>query len=348
MQEENGRTLRPAGVDATPGRVAGARGLFRLRYWPTWAAYGLSRLLAALPYRVLMVVGAVLGLLEYHLLFLRRRRAKRQIALCFPQHTVQGRHRLVRANFIAYGIGSMERLIGLWWPRRRLQTLINSVHGIEHLRRAQAAGRGVLLLVTHGTAMDMAGALVRTVHEVDGSYLPQAHPVRDWIQLRGRSRSDRLGVMIEAGNLREMLRRLRAGRVVWYAPDRYYEGKPYVMAPLFGQPAATITATSKYARLTGAAVMTLDYWRAPGGGYDLHIGAPWADFPSDDLLRDCTRINAWIEEVVRRHPEQHRWVHKRFKTPQGSASPSHDDILDSTVNCAAAPANECGARRRAP
>lgn len=346
MRVERGRRSARPEEDASLATVpTRPQGLFKPRYWPTLMALGLGALCARMPYRVLMATGTLLGALEYHLLFLRRRRADRHIKLCFPQHTSEGRRRLLRANFTAYGVGIMERLIGWWWPRQRLARLLNRVDGLEHLQRVRCEGRGVLLLVTHGTSMELVGALLRTLHPVDGSYLPARNRLYDWVQLRARHAGDPRSSPVDAGNVREMVRRLRKGRVVWYAPDRFYPGKPCVMAPLFGHAAATITATSKYARLGDAAVMTLDFWRDPGGGYSLRIGAPWADFPSKDLARDCRRINRWIEDVVVRHPEQYRWIHKRFKRPADDLLP-RADRLETGIDSVAAPANEGGDESR--
>ena len=37
-------------------------------------------------------------------------------------------------------------------------------------------------------------------------------------------------------------------------------------------------------------------------------------------MADARRMNAWIEAVVREHPAQYLWVHKRFKSrPEGEA-----------------------------
>jgi KDO2-lipid IV(A) lauroyltransferase len=47
----------------------------------------------------------------------------------------------------------------------------------------------------------------------------------------------------------------------------------------------------------------------------------WDNFPSDDMLADITRMNAFIEERVLEMPEQYFWLHKRFKTrPLGETS----------------------------
>ena len=61
----------------------------------------------------------------------------------------------------------------------------------------------------------------------------------------------------------------------------------------------------------------------PGGqGYQVEIGDPWADFPSEDIEADTARMNAWIEAKIRTMPEQYYWVHRRFKTrPIGEPKP---------------------------
>lgn len=45
----------------------------------------------------------------------------------------------------------------------------------------------------------------------------------------------------------------------------------------------------------------------------------WKSFPGEDAQADAQRMNRFIEERVREHPEQYFWLHKRFKTrPEGS------------------------------
>jgi KDO2-lipid IV(A) lauroyltransferase len=53
-------------------------------------------------------------------------------------------------------------------------------------------------------------------------------------------------------------------------------------------------------------------------GYDIDVGAPWSDFPSDDVQADTARMNEVLAQYITVDPAQYYWVHKRFKTrPQG-------------------------------
>jgi len=82
----------------------------------------------------------------------------------------------------------------------------------------------------------------------------------------------------------------------------------------FGIPAATTTATSRLARISGASVLTYFPERLPGtAGYRVHIGAALEDFPGADPGQDAARFNSLLEAQILRVPEQYLWMHRRFK-----------------------------------
>ena len=56
-------------------------------------------------------------------------------------------------------------------------------------------------------------------------------------------------------------------------------------------------------------------------GWVVNVGPAWENFPTDDVVADTRRMNAFIEEWVLHHPAQYWWLHKRFKTrPEGEKS----------------------------
>jgi KDO2-lipid IV(A) lauroyltransferase len=124
----------------------------------------------------------------------------------------------------------------------------------------------------------------------------------------------RNGKPIPYDDIRAMVRALKRNEAVWYAPDQSYRNKGAAMVNFFGIPAATNTATSRLARISGAAVMTYFAERLPGSaGYRVVIGPEFENFPSADLVDDAERYNRLLEAQIRRVPEQYFWVHRRFK-----------------------------------
>ncbi len=119
---------------------------------------------------------------------------------------------------------------------------------------------------------------------------------------------------IPRDDIRTLVKTLGANEAVWYAPDQSFRKKGAEMVPFFGIPAATNTATSRLAKMTGAQVLPYFPERLPGSrGYRMRILPPFENFPSDDRVADATRFNALIEAHIREVPEQYLWIHRRFK-----------------------------------
>lgn len=290
------------------------------RFWLLWLGLGLLWLITQLPYKMLLCLGRVLGALMLRFASSRRHIVTRNIELCFPQLTEHERDNLVRENFASIGIAFFEMAMSWWWPKQRLSKLLQ-VQGLEHLQQAQTQGQGVILMAIHFTTLEIGAALLGQRHTIDGMYRAHKNPVFDYVQRRGRERHNADAHAIEREDVRGMLKVLRQGRAIWYAPDQDYGPKQSVFVPLFGIPAATVTATSKFAKLGRAQVIPMTQTRlANGRGYLIKIEAPLPDFPGDSDESDCMRVNQWIEQAITAQPEQYLWAHRRFKTrPAGEA-----------------------------
>jgi KDO2-lipid IV(A) lauroyltransferase len=284
------------------------------RYWPLWLGLGLLWLLVQLPYAVLLRLAQGLGWIFYHVAKQRRAIARRNLELCFPQLDERARDLLLRRNFASSAMALLEMAMSWWWPRQRLARLAH-IEGLEHLQAAQREGQGVILMALHFTTLEIGAALLGQRHTIDGMYRQHKNPLFDFIQRRGRERHNLDATAIEREDVRAMLKVLRAGRAIWYAPDQDYGAKQSLFVPLFGIPAATVTATTKFARLGRARVLPFTQERlADGSGYRLVIHPPLTDFPGESEEADCLRINQWVERCVSQLPEQYLWAHRRFKT----------------------------------
>ncbi|HKS13877.1 MAG TPA: lipid A biosynthesis lauroyl acyltransferase [Pseudomonas sp.] len=284
------------------------------RFWGLWLGLGLLWLLVQLPYKALLGLGRALGALMYRVAGERRRIAARNLQLCFPELSDDERQRLLKENFASTGIAFFEMAMSWWWPQARLARLAH-IEGIEHLQAAQQQGQGAILMAVHFTTLEIGAALLGQRHTIDGMYREHGNPLFDFIQRRGRERHNADSLAVERDDVRGMLKLLRKGRAIWYAPDQDYGAKQSVFVPLFGIPAATVTATTKFARLGKAQVIPFTQRRlTDGSGYRLVVHPPLADFPGESEEADCLRINQWVEGVLRECPEQYLWAHRRFKS----------------------------------
>ncbi len=280
-------------------------------HWPTWVVLGLLRMTIMLPFGARLSVGRTLGRLTRILWRDRRRAAEVNLELCLPELDGPQQARLVRDHFEALGIGAIEVGMCWWGEEAELRELVTA-RGLEHLERVRADGVPVILLSAHFTTLEIGGRLLSLFTPFHLMYRPSRLPLLEEVIRRNRERH--FEKAIARDSVKAMLISLREGMPVWYAPDQNYRHKGSIAAPFFGRMASTNTATARLAKVTGAKVIPYFVKRLPGtAGYEIELGAPLADFPSDDIATDTARVNAALEAMIRRAPEQYLWIHKRFK-----------------------------------
>ena len=254
---------------------------------------------------------------------LMRRRAhivRRNLELCYPEKPATERRGLERAHFrnLAESIGEIAVA---WHHPGTLDETFGEVTGLEHLEAARADGKGVMLLTGHFTCLELGARLFGEQVTARAIYRPLRNPVLESWQTRGRARY--ADAMIPRHNLRAMVRHLRSGGVLWYAPDQDLGPERSEFAPFFSIPTATATGMLELARLGRAAVVPMIPRKNPESGRVTVVLEPaLATFPSGDDVADLTRFNAMLERHVRAAPETYWWLHRRFKTrPEGQSDP---------------------------
>lgn len=272
---------------------------------------GLLRLLCRLPNAAALAVGRGIGRAAWRIAGKRRLIVLKNLELCFPELEPAARLNLARDHFEALGMSLVEMGWGRWASDRRL-CAITELRGVEHLQAATDAGKGVILLSAHFTTLELSGRVL-ALHSPP-FYAVYRKNRSDFVtEILRSGREVSADGTIEKRDIKTMVRRLKAGRPVWYAPDQSYDRKGSEVIEFFGVPSMHTTATSTLARL-GRAV-TLPYFprRLANGRYELNILPPLENFPSDDLVADTRQYVSAMEAHIRLCPEQYFWIHKKFK-----------------------------------
>jgi KDO2-lipid IV(A) lauroyltransferase len=278
------------------------------------AVIALLWLLHWLPVRLQSALGAGLGGLLHALAGSRRRVARRNLELCFPELDRRARQALLRQHFRWLGRSLIER--GLLWyaPRERLQRLIE-IEGDVHL--AERSEQPVMWLVPHFVALEAAATAVQLFQTRRGAtiYQAQSNPVFDAAVRAGRQRFGNSVLLPRRDSAKPLIRAVKQeGLGFFNLPDMDFGRKESVFVPFFGVDAATLLAPSRLARMLKMTVQPVLAEMKPGGGWRVRFLPAWTDWPTDDPEADAARMNTWIESEVRRAPAQYLWVHKRFKT----------------------------------
>jgi len=284
------------------------------RHWPTWLAVAFLRVSSALPLPVLFTLGAVVGKAFEKISARRRRVAQINIARCFPDLSVPAQRQRVAAHFRAFGQAFMTTGIAWWGSARRVRRVV-ALRGVEHLAQARSQNRNVILLAPHFVGLEIGGIRVSIDWPMVTVFAEPDNPVIAHVMRRARMRFRMQSMAGHRAPLMQLVKTLARGVPLYYLPDQNPHDRHFVFAPFFGHAAATYTTLARLARMTQAMVIPcVTYLRPDRSGFETVLGAPLADFPSDDAVADATNMNRAIERLIEPQPAQYQWCYKRFKT----------------------------------
>ena len=175
-----------------------------------------------LPYPLLRLLGSKLGSASRYFLKRREAIARKNIELCFPQYNAEEREKLISENFKSIGMALLETGMARFWSDERVRKWFD-VEGLDNLKRAQLQNRGVMVVGVHFMSLELGGRVMGLCQPMMATYRPHNSPVMEWVQTRGRMRSNK--AMISRNNLRGMVGALKKGEAVWFAPDQIMDVK---------------------------------------------------------------------------------------------------------------------------
>jgi len=246
--------------------------------------------------------------------------ARRNLAMALPElppqrheEIIDGVFRSIARTLVAFAKfprihpGNLERWIRL--------------EGGEHFEAARRAGRGVLFATAHIGNWELSafahGLMTAPMNVV---VRPLDNPLIDRMVERRRS----LGGNRPIGKrnfARAILKALAQNQAVGVLIDQNESLESGVFVDFFGVPACANAGFAKLAAHSGAAVIPgFALWNEAEERYILrfHPALPM----TGDAARDTQVLQSKLEEVIRAHPDQWLWIHRRWKTrPPGEAPP---------------------------
>lgn len=249
-----------------------------------------------------------------------RRLGLENLERAFPERTAAWRQATLRGSFRSLGrlvaeVAHFGSIDAAW------------VH--EHVRFADAQAEalwrerfespgGAIVATGHfgnwelfAHAQGVLGRPVELVHR------PLRNPRADDLLRSLRARAG-TGVIYKHAAAREILRRLRAGAIVAIPIDQHAPGGQGVPIPFFGRPAATTLGPARLAQIARVPIQVAALAREGDGPFHRMIVRPPLDPPprgrdATALVETMGQVLAQFEEIVRTHPDQWLWLHRRWR-----------------------------------
>jgi KDO2-lipid IV(A) lauroyltransferase len=211
---------------------------------------------------------------------------------------------------------SLERLIRTFrdFPAMNRQNIHQWIRyqGFEHFQEAKRRGKGVLFATAHlGNWELSAYAHALMAEPMSVVVRPLDNPLlNDFVQRRRAASGNT--ILGKKEFLRGVLEALRLNRAVGILIDQD-AGSAGVFVDFFGRKASVDAGFARLAHRTGAAVIPgFALWNADENRFVLHF-EPIVEM-TGDVAADSQRLHGILERMIRQHPDQWLWIHRRWKT----------------------------------
>jgi Kdo2-lipid IVA lauroyltransferase/acyltransferase len=240
-------------------------------------------------------------------------RARHNIKRAFPELSESDVAHLVARMWDNLGRVAAEyshlRNIRVFEPGGRVET-----HGFEHIDRAVAAGRRMIIFSGHIANWEI-GMLAAIQYGISVAQIYRAanNPLVD--RMITRLRGD-AGELIPKGAVaarRALATLSRGAHLTMLADQKMNDGIP---VPFFGRPAMTAPALAALALRFDCDVLPARVERLDGAHFRLTVFPPLPLPRTGDSHADAAalmaQVNAILETWIRDRPEQWFWVHQRW------------------------------------
>jgi KDO2-lipid IV(A) lauroyltransferase len=227
--------------------------------------------------------------------------------------------RILRSAIAETGRQGME-ILPLWFrPQSQVTRLVHKCIGEEAVMQAYAEGRGVVLLTPHLGCFEISAIYAAERFPITVLYREPRIRWLDTLIVAGRGRGQEKLAPANLKGVRLLFKALRNKEAIGVLPDQVPGAGEGEWVEFFGKPAYTMTLISRLCETLDPAVFVAAAYRLPRGtGYEIEVAPVPGGLRGAGGIR---RMNAAIEGLVRKHPEQYLWSYNRYKHPAGAPLP---------------------------
>lgn len=272
-----------------------------------------------LPVSVSLVLGAKLARVFEYVGGRRIDFARVNLRIAFPEWSEAERRSLLRASLENLG-RCLAELALIQGPRRGELLSGIRIEGLEYLDRARALSKcgGVIVFTAHSGAWELGGmAAAELGYPLSVVHRALANPyleamVQAWREGSGMQTLPRGQAASGA------VRALRRGDHLLMLLDQDAPRDEAVFVDFFGMKAATRSAPARLAMRLGVPLLPVAVEReAKSARHVVRFFEPLVVRPGGDaqaVKASSLAINRALEAIVRRHPADWSWFHRRWRT----------------------------------
>jgi KDO2-lipid IV(A) lauroyltransferase len=193
-----------------------------------------------------------------------------------------------------------------------------AVEGREHLDKALARGKGIVILAAHLGNWELAGCMLGLLgYSIYSIARTIENPlIHRWVLARRSMHGQR--ILDKEGALKEMVEALKNNGLVGILADQN-AGSSGIFVDFFGKKASTTRSPAALAIKYGSPIVPLYVYRKRAGpeyvlGFEPELALNVSSYVEENIHAVTQQATAKLEELIRRRPEQWVWLHNRWRT----------------------------------
>ena len=269
-----------------------------------------------MPFCIHQIMAWTVALIWFDLLRIRRKVAVDNILRVFPEKPQIQARRMARQSLYHIGLTMIEFFFMPFFKEEDFRQIVE-VEGEEKLKQTLKKNKGGLLLGVHISNGDLAMAALASwgypIHVISKIF-KHKWLNRIWFDSR---RSRGIEFIPSRRSSYQVLKALKKNKLVVFPLDQYTGPPNGILTHFFGQTTGTAVGLALFAQRSGAPVLPAHIYRKGYGKYKLVIGPPILfekrGSGKDTLHFMTQKYNFHLEQIIRKHPQQWMWIHRRWK-----------------------------------
>ena len=247
-----------------------------------------------------------------------RTRVRKNLAYVYPNMSLTKRDRIAARVADNVGRTLIEIYSGPDFIQRALTSEIGGP-GWPALQAARKAGRPLVLTTAHiGNYDAVRSKLSREGFPMAALYRPMANPLFNTHYVNAISAIAEPVFPTDGKGIAALIRHLKEGGVIGIVADVGSRKAP--LMEFFGKPAQTPVSAAEWAVKYDALMVPVFGLRQPDGlTFRLHVAEPIPNGEPTDMMQ---AFNDTAEAIIRDHPDQWFWIHRRWKLSPGAQATS--------------------------
>ena len=276
----------------------------------------LSLLLRIMGFNLSRKFAYLLALIFYYIIPIRKKTVFENLDIAFPEKSFEEKKKIAFSSYHSFCISMVEILILPYLSEQKVKSLIDLFNS-EILTKKYKEGNGVIVLSAHFGNWEYIAASVSLQIDIPFNIVVKNQRngfVNDWMN---RARTKWMNKVIPLGvSIRSAYSILKSGQILAIVADQRGP-EDGLKLDFFGKRTSVFTGPAVLSLKTGAPILFGIPIRKPDYSYFAEV----VEIDQSNLPEDfdekvkviSERMIKYLEEIIRKYPEQWLWMHKRWK-----------------------------------